>query len=743
MQNRQIYSFDDFRLDTGNRQLLRDGKPLPLSAKAFDLLQTLLAHKGRLVEKDELFNAVWRDRIVEESNLTVHVSQIRKALGESRNNPRYIETVPGFGYRFVGNVSDTEDDELVIETRTFSRITVENEQTNGAEPNGHDDSFLTHESKHRSLPASAAQRHRVLQIVLGSALVLLVIGLVFWRLDVNQNRGAVSPPVSAERQTQIKRLTSKGTVNYGALSPDGNFFAYSLQERGNSRTSLWLGQTDGNSDLQLLPASQVTYNPRSISADGNWLYYTASEPRGFDSGTLYKIPVLGGVPQKLLSGISVFAVVSPDEKQIAFVRSSRKKKTESLVLLGLDGSEEREITFRAAGHLFNDFSLTWSPDGRMVAFAAEVGNEQRREIFAVNIADGSVRQITSLEWINISRIDWLRDSSGFATVARAKNGFAANQLWLVDYESGKAQKVTNDLQHYGSTLSLSASSNELVAVQAIVESNIWIAPAEDLANARQLTFGSSGHEGWHGIDWSPDGRIIYTARVDQSLTLWSTDTSGENPKQLTSAGFLDQRPSMTPDGKYIVFQSNRSGATEIWRVNPDGSDLRQITSGGKNSLPHSMPDGRTIVYTHNSEGVNSAWRVSIEGGNAVQISDAQCSNARVSPDGNFVACGSGEGEESRLAILAVTGGQPIKLFDVPATHNFDYSIRWTSDGKSITYRDWANGVWSQPVNGGEPTRISGLPAEKLYTFESSLDGKQAAFTRGREVRDIVLIRNFR
>ena len=124
MQNGRIYSFDQFQLDVENRRLLREDTPVSLSAKAFDLLHVLLENHGRLVEKDELFNSVWRDQIVEESNLTVHISQIRKALGENKNNPRYIETVPGYGYRFVGELQDA-DEELVIETHTVSRLTIE------------------------------------------------------------------------------------------------------------------------------------------------------------------------------------------------------------------------------------------------------------------------------------------------------------------------------------------------------------------------------------------------------------------------------------------------------------------------------------------------------------------------------------------------------------------------------------------------------------------------------------------
>jgi len=112
----QVYGFDSYRLDVSNRQLLLDGKPVPLPAKAFDMLVVLIENAGQLMGKDELFSRVWPDQIVEESNLTVQVSAIRKALGDRKENPHYIVTVPGHGYRFTGNLVslDAEEEAVVI-----------------------------------------------------------------------------------------------------------------------------------------------------------------------------------------------------------------------------------------------------------------------------------------------------------------------------------------------------------------------------------------------------------------------------------------------------------------------------------------------------------------------------------------------------------------------------------------------------------------------------------------------------
>src|SRR6476469_5737072 len=128
-QREQIYGFDDFRLDVSDRQLLHDGRPVALPAKAFDMLVVLVENGGRLVENDELFSRVWPDQIVEESNLAVQVSAIRKALGEKKDNSRYIVTVPGHGYRFTGDLLslDEKEEEVVIERHSISRLAVESE----------------------------------------------------------------------------------------------------------------------------------------------------------------------------------------------------------------------------------------------------------------------------------------------------------------------------------------------------------------------------------------------------------------------------------------------------------------------------------------------------------------------------------------------------------------------------------------------------------------------------------------
>src|SRR5580765_1352238 len=107
------------------RQLTRSGELVPLYSKAFDLLVALVQNDGRDVTKEELFETVWPDQIIEDANLTVTMSAVRKALGERAATPRFIVTIPGHGYRFVGL---NRPDELVIERETVSQITVDHQR---------------------------------------------------------------------------------------------------------------------------------------------------------------------------------------------------------------------------------------------------------------------------------------------------------------------------------------------------------------------------------------------------------------------------------------------------------------------------------------------------------------------------------------------------------------------------------------------------------------------------------------
>jgi len=125
-----FYEFGPFRVDVGRQLLLRDGQPVPLTSKAFETLLVLVQHSEQLVSKDELMKLLWPDTFVEESNLTQHISMLRKALGESPQDHRYLVTMPGRGYRFAQKVREISDNaELIVESHSVERVIVEESES--------------------------------------------------------------------------------------------------------------------------------------------------------------------------------------------------------------------------------------------------------------------------------------------------------------------------------------------------------------------------------------------------------------------------------------------------------------------------------------------------------------------------------------------------------------------------------------------------------------------------------------
>ena len=112
-QQKKGFSFAEFEIEPATRKLRKEGEPLPLNAKAFDVLVYLIENAGRVVAKEELLNAVWEGQFVEEANLAVQISALRRVLGDRTSNPRFIATVPGRGYEFVGDVSESEEITIV------------------------------------------------------------------------------------------------------------------------------------------------------------------------------------------------------------------------------------------------------------------------------------------------------------------------------------------------------------------------------------------------------------------------------------------------------------------------------------------------------------------------------------------------------------------------------------------------------------------------------------------------------
>jgi sugar lactone lactonase YvrE len=162
---------------------------------------------------------------------------------------------------------------------------------------------------------------------------------------------------------------------------------------------------------------------------------------------------------------------------------------------------------------------------------------------------------------------------------------------------------------------VSDDGESLLAVRTVIQSSVWVGPADDPARSRAVTSRAFGKlDGSAGLAWTPDGRLVFVSFFNNSYSLWITSADGRDAKPLTSSGFVDLFPQMTSDGRHIVFESNRGGGTDVWRIDADGGRARALTTGGRSGQPSVTPDGRWVFFTSSADGAPTIAKVSIDGG---------------------------------------------------------------------------------------------------------------------------------
>ncbi len=258
---RPLYEFGPFRVDSGERLLLRNGEVVPLPPRVFDTLLLLVRNSGRALDKDELMKELWPDTFVEEANLAQHISLLRKALGESPTEPQYIETIPRRGYRFLAEVSES------VDART--------------QP----DASAVPPARHKSLSVTAT-------------LALVFAGGFIVALLLVRAKPLLYPPkrhaISSADYIQITNFTDSAVQP--AVSPDGKILAFIRGER--------TFMTPGDVYAKLLPTGEpvpLTHDPKlklspAFSSDGMHIAYTAIDTSrtAFDT---WIVPALGGEPR--------------------------------------------------------------------------------------------------------------------------------------------------------------------------------------------------------------------------------------------------------------------------------------------------------------------------------------------------------------------------------------------------------------------------------------------------------------
>jgi Tol biopolymer transport system component/DNA-binding winged helix-turn-helix (wHTH) protein len=756
MGDKRLYEFGPFMLDPAERVLKREGQPVPLTPKAFELLVVLVENGGHLLGKKDLMEAVWPDSFVEEGNLTFTVSSLRKALGEDRKEPQYIETVPRSGYRFVADVRVLEGDSGAEGSGRDAHAgpgfptTTEavRPSADGGDATTNGDRLRVDDPVGDEPPAGAAllaqvngrSRYRKLLAPL-VVLITAAVAAGLYAFAGRSRQGGES--LDLLRGATVTRLTTTRNAIDAVISPDGKYVVYVVDEA--RQRSLWLRQVATNSHVQIIAPSSVLYLDMFFSRDSDYVYYVQAD--GNARPALYQMPVTGGTPRKLLENMTGPIGLSPDGKRFAAVRYEEDDSVVLTVADAFDGGNARDLVARKRPDSLS--RPVWSPDGKVIACIAVTvtADDKHAQLIETRVADGVERLISSEKWKYADRLEWLSDGSGLLTTV-SEYAYGPFQIWHVSYPGGRAQKVTSDLSNYRS-MSLTADSKTLVAVQSDIYPYVWVAPEGEAGRARQITSGHGASNDYWGFSWTPDGKIVYVSTLSGNQDIWIMNADGSGQKQLTFDRAADFDPTVSPDGRYVVFSSERSGKNKLWRIDIDGGNPTQLTKGvAADFLPNYSPDGRSVVYASDDTRDAKLWKIPSGGGEPTRLTDEVAVWPSVSPDGRFVACWHIDDQKRSiaLAVIPVEGGEPVKLFDVSLTANTWAEIRWTPDGRGLTYVDSPDGVgniWLQPLAGGPPKRLTDFKSDRIFRFDWSRDGKQLVCSRGAETNDVVLINGLR
>jgi eukaryotic-like serine/threonine-protein kinase len=530
------------------------------------------------------------------------------------------------------------------------------------------------------------------------------------------------------RRPEPRTITSERYLTYSghdyspAVSPDGKLIAFSSARDGRQR--VWLKQVADGSEVALTAGGDDL--PR-FSPDSSVLLYIHAEPG--ERGELWRVPVVGGEPRKLIDDVAS-ADFSPDGTKIAFTRNATGLARTDLWLANADGSNARELaqTDIGAAH------PRWSPDGRQLAVVTPRGGRVMQSVILFDSATGKGRtlatppkagEISSVVWMAGGRqLLYVRAESVEATVG------STAKVVLHDVRSD-IPEVIGWSTHNGGVLDL-LGDGRIVLDSRSPRDNLREVGGE---TEKWITRGNSSDR---QPAYSPDGKaLLFTSNRSGNLDLWLTTSDGV-VRRVTDDASEDWDPAFTPDGKKIVWSSGRSGNLEIWIANTDGTEAKQISHDGVDAEnPTATPDGWIIYNSFNTQKAG-IWKVRMDGTQATHLVKARTSLPEVSPDGQYISyLADSRTARASIRVARVSDGRDMGVTMPVRNLKRTFAIlgrsRWMPDSKAVAFlsqnEEGINGVFVQDFVPGRNTaatrrELGGFDRERATeSFGIAPDGK--------------------
>lgn len=591
-----------------------------------------------------------------------------------------------------------------------------------------------------SFPASTAKApgNRKLLAFGSVAAAVLVLSLV-----ASRYLGGDRPGFAIAGARQV--TNDPGIEITPALSPDGRLIAYAAGSPMG--TEIFVRQVSGGQPVRIGDGRGPQWSP-----DGSRLVFAS------ESG-ITSAPALGGQVRTLIQhGEDTFVyspALSPDGQSLAFATTLG-----TINVASADGSNVREVARAADPH-----SIAWSPDGARLAYVRgnsffvwgfdQFANISPSEVWVVKVDGGDPVQITTGNSMNVSPI-WTAAGDGLFFVSNAGGGrdIYYQHLSRDGSPAGSPQRVTTGLSVHG--ISISGDGRTLAYSNLVTTVGIWSLPVPangeaSLSDARQIT---SASERIEAVSVSPDGQwLAFDSDRSGNSDIYRMRIDGTELAQVTTNPADDFRPDWSPDGREIAFHTWRAGNRDSYVVNADGSGERMLAGGPLHQWAGRWsPDGNFLTYfaqTRPGGGFAGfqAFVIPHEGGTPRQISSEPggAGGSAWAPDGAHIVYFA----EAGVRLLPVNGG-PARTLTLPgrAGEHFPVEIGgWSTDGRAVYVRIGATSgdpglhIARVPLDGTPGSIVVRFdrPDRQSLRGEFATDGRTFYFTIGRHEADVWVV----